>query len=87
VPEVRLRLRCAAGGRLRARLSGETERIRRVSFRIGGVSAGDAAAPFERTFGRRTAAPRAGRRVRAVAELGGGLPARVKHSARFAGCG
>ena len=85
-PELRLDTRCVSGGRLRVRLSGGDERVRRATFRIGGVGAGDATAPFARTFGRRTLARRRGRRVRAVAELNGGLPARVKRSALFRGC-
>jgi DNA-binding beta-propeller fold protein YncE len=86
-PDVRLAQRCLRGGRLRVRLTGETRRVRRVTFRIGAVAARDSAAPFARTLGRATLGPRRGRRVRAVAELTGGVPARVKRSARFRGCG
>jgi hypothetical protein len=68
------------------RLSGDVARARQVTFRIGAVAARDSAAPFARTFGRRTAARRVGRRIRAVAELAGGLPARAKASTRFRGC-
>jgi hypothetical protein len=85
-PRLRLRRHCTGGGRLRVQLFGETRRVRSVSFRIGAVAARDSAAPFVHTFKRRTLASRRGRRVRAVAELTGGLPARVKRSATFRGC-
>ena len=83
-PDLRLATRCVSGGRLRVRLTGETARVRSVSFRIGAVPAGDAAVPFARVFSRRTVASRAGRRVRAVAQLEGG--GRAKRSVAFAGC-
>jgi DNA-binding beta-propeller fold protein YncE len=79
--------RCTRGRALRVRLTGGTGRASRVTFRLGAVAARDTAAPFERTFGRRTAARRAGRRIRAIADLSGGLPARAKATAVFRGCG
>lgn len=86
-PRLRVRARCTRGGALRVALAGDVARVRRVTFRIGAVAARDRAAPFTRTFGRRTAARRVGRRIRAIAELNGGLPARVKPSVVFRGCG
>jgi YVTN family beta-propeller protein len=85
-PRLTLSIRCAARGALTVRLTGDTERVRRVSFRIGAVRAEDSAAPFARTLGRRTLRSRSGRRIRAIAELNGGLPARVKRSTVFRGC-
>jgi DNA-binding beta-propeller fold protein YncE len=85
-PALRLSQRCVRGRRLRVRLTGETDRVRSVSFRIGALRAADARAPFARTLSRAAVARRRGRRVRAVAELTGGVPARVKRSALFRGC-
>jgi hypothetical protein len=86
-PDLSLVARCVRGGALRVRLSGDTRRVRGASFRIGGVAARDSRGPFVRTFGRRTTARRVGRRVRVVAELTGGVPARAKRSLVFRGCG
>ncbi len=82
-PELRLETRCTRGA-LRAELLGETDTVRRVTFRLGSVAAPDARAPFGRTFGRRTTARRRGRTLRAVAELTGG--SRVKRTAVAPGC-
>jgi YVTN family beta-propeller protein len=83
-PEMHLVTRCRRGA-LRASLAGETGAVRRVTFRLGGVAAADARAPFLRTFGRRSTARRRGRRVRAVVELAG-APGKAKRSAIFTGC-
>jgi hypothetical protein len=85
-PELRLRQRCVSGRRLRVQLTGEIERVQRVTFRIGAIGTSDARAPFARRFSRAAVARRRGRRVRAVAELTGGVPARAKRSALFRGC-
>ncbi|HEX8741944.1 MAG TPA: hypothetical protein VF712_02315 [Thermoleophilaceae bacterium] len=85
-PQLAVASRCARSGALRVSLRGDSERVRRVTFRLGAVAAADSSPPYARTFGARTAARRAGRRIRAIAELNGGLPARVKRTARFAGC-
>lgn len=85
-PALKLTMRCDRRRVLRVRLTGDSGRVRRATFRIGAVAARDSAAPFTRSFGRRTLRARTGRRIRAVAELNGGLPARVKRSAVFRGC-
>ena len=85
-PRLSVRGACASRGALRVRLAGDTDRVRRVTFRIGAVAARDSAAPFTRTFSRRTASRRSGRRIRAISELNGGLPARLKPSTVFRGC-
>ena len=84
-PDVRLEARCRRGA-LRASLAGETGAVHRVTFRLGGVAAPDARAPFVRTFGRRTAARRRGRTLRAALELRK-APGKAKRTAVFTGCG
>ena len=69
-PQLRLTRRCAAGGRLRAALQGDVERVRAVGFALGGrLVRRDAAAPFQITVQRSTLRRSRARRLRAVVEL------------------
>lgn len=82
-PSLRLRARCARGGRVRAELTGEVVAVRDVSFKVGRrLVARDTEAPFARTF----RPGRSGGRLRAVAYLHSGDPFRVIRSAPLPRC-
>ena len=61
---------CLRGGRVRARLTGQTAHVETARFTLGGRRIGDRGAPFEAVFDRRSA--RAGRRLEARVRLVGG---------------
>jgi hypothetical protein len=85
-PKLRLRRRCRAG-RLRVRLVGDTDAVRRVTFKVGGrVIARDRVAPFRRTIGRRALARWHGRALRAVVHLARGPAARLERSVTLRRC-
>ena len=70
VPALRLSRRCAGNGRLRLRLVGDTDAVRRVSYRFGARRVGaSATAPFERVVPRSRLAVTRARRVIASVEL------------------
>ena len=82
VPALRLSRRCAGGGRLRLRLAGDVEAVRRVRYRVGRRRVGTSAkAPFERMVPRRVLA-RARGRVRADVELAHGRTALTRTISR-----
>ena len=66
----RLTRRCIGRGRLRVRLDGDLDAVRRVTFRFGGRVVGrDSAAPFQRVVGRRTLGRTRARRLHVTGEL------------------
>ena len=88
-PRLRLTRRCAPGGRLRVGVSGDTDLVRGVSFKLDRRRvAHDAAEPFSRTLSRRTLRRgRGARRLRAVANLAAGAPARLVLARPLPRCG
>jgi hypothetical protein len=86
-PGLRLVRRCA-GGRLRAELRGDLDRVRDVSFKFGRrLIARDTAAPFRRLLPRRALRATRARRLRAVAYLRDGRPFRMILGRSLPRCG
>ena len=75
---LRLTRRCVSGGRLQVALTGDTEALRDARFKFDKrLVARDAAAPLRRVIPARLVARTRARRLRAVAYVRDGSPARV----------
>ena len=72
---LRLTRRCRRG-RLLARVTGDTDDVRRINFKLDKrLARSDSTAPFARTIGRRKLSRTRARRLRAVVYAGAGRPA------------
>ena len=72
---LRLTRRCARKGRLLARVTGDTDDVRRINFKLDRrLARSDSTAPFARTIGRHRLSRTRARRLRAVVYAGAGRP-------------
>lgn len=87
-PRLRLTRRCVGGGRLRMDLVGDVGAVRDVSFKLGRrLVRRDTRARFRQVLDRRTLARTDARRLRAVAYVRDGTPARTILSRSLPRCG